>query len=641
MDESVAEGISTSLQTCSPTLQSYDFEGNFEFDPLPSSPPSFLHVNDLGLTLSPGSQLEQATGVTQDRNEICQVNENSDVEGKVVTKHSDLPDVPRQFRDGEDTFLEGTANSAFTDILLDPELARQLFEPSFVPRKRAGDEAFSAEVDLQAPPEKRRVVEPPETETVTPPINTPSLASPNSSHQTDQAEITPNTPEEPERSQTPDSLFDSLDSHFEDLSGPSPAGDVAPSNTTAGTLSNTKDTEGSFAPAHDVADPGNVHETTPGVLDTVHRLSLGTPHHQPGDSSTYASDVTKQRFSLNDQDVIANMNREMLKRVDPQVEYVSPYPVYGGPLGYLPSSPGVHVKCIEVANGHISDRMNNLKSKVQKLTHERDKYKSSLLDCTTVDPDTGKPMPQLLREQNATLRRLSSHNKTRGKMYKEEMEEWKNRFYSLAMTYNNLLREFQSQQRPLTIAPTPTGCFPPICAENVVQQLPVQNEVTSYSGLNQQTSSERPSPYPVNNVATGTPRANHPNSQPTVRPQEAPSKADTVMIDLTDETTGNAPESSRSPAISPRGAELLRSFQNKKYSWLENNNNQGQTSHQGPSGNQVPSHRGITSREHRESMDAPTVNSTGQGNTAGTDSQGEIGVEDDFAREMERELARV
>lgn len=638
MDESVAEGISTSLQTRSPTLQSYDFEGNFEFDPLPSSPPSFLHVNDLGLTLSPGSQLEQATGVTQDRNEICQVNENSDVEGKDVTKYSGLSDLARQFWEGEDTFFEGTGNPEFTDILLDSELALQFFEAS-IPRKRTGDEAFSAELDLQAAPEKRRVVEL-ETETITPLINTPSLASPNSSHQTDQAENTPNTPTDPERPQTPDSLFDSLDSNFEDFSYPSPAVDVAPSNTAGDTSSNAKDTEGSFAPVQNVTDPGSVNETTSGFLDTVHRLSLETPRHQNGPSSPYASDVTKQRFSLNDQDVTAHKNHEMLKRVDPQVEYVSPYPVYGGPLGYLPSSPGIHVKCVGVANDRICDRMDNLRCRVQKLTYERDKYKSSLLDCTTVDPDTGKPVPQVLREQNATLRRLSSHNKTRGKMYKKEMDEWKNRFYSLATTYNNLLREFQYQQRPLTFAPTPPGSLYPTCPENMVHQLPVRSQVTNNWGPNQQTCSERPSPYPVNNVATGTPRVNPSNSEPAVRPSEAPSNTDSVMIDLTDETSDNAPNSPRSPAISTHGAELLRSFQNKKYGWLEKNNNQDQTKHQGPSGNRPPSHRGIASRKHRGSMDTPAINPSGQGEAAGAGNQDENDSDYDFAREMERELAR-
>ena len=635
MDESVAEGISTSLQTCSPTLQSFDFGGDFEFDPLQSPPPSFLYVNDLGLTLPPGSQLEQATDATQGRNEICPVNGNSDSEERVVPKHSDLPDLPREFWEGESTFPGCTANVEIDDALLDSDLALQYLEASFGPRKRAGDEAFFAELDLQAPPEKRRAVELSETETVTPPTNTPSLSSPNSSHQPDQAQTTLNTPTDPGRPQTPDSLFDSLDANLEDFSYPSPAGAIFSSHP-AGEISssNTKDTEESLAPVHQTVDQGNAHETTPSVLDTIQRFSLESQHHKSENSSTDASDVTKQRFSLSNQDVIANANREMLKRVDPQVEYVSPYPVYGGTLGYLPSAPGLHVKCIEAANNRICDRMDNLRYNVQKLTHERDKYKASLLDSAAMDPETGKPMHEVLRKENATLRRLSSHNRTRGRMYKQEVEEWKTRFYDLAKIYNNLLLEMQTQQRPPTIAPTSMGCFPPAYGKNVAQH-PVQGQVQSNSNQNQQTCSERPSHFPANNLAIGT-QTNQPNSEPTVCPPEPPSKADSVTIDLTEETPGNAPNPPQSPAISPRGAELLRSFQNKKYDWL-GNNNQGQTRYQGPPGHQMPSRRGLTSKVQRENMDAQAINPSGQG--AGASSQVEIDTEDDFALEMERELA--
>lgn len=598
----MAEGISTSLQTCSPILQPYGFQANLELDPLPTSPPSFLHVNDLGLTLPPGSQLEQSTGATQGRDDIYSTSRPSNQEDGLVAGNPHGRDL--QFWGDETAFLGDAENLEFADALIDSGFALQLFESSLDSRdsrKRTGDEAFPTEFGFQAQPQKRHAVEQSQTQNIPPPVDTPSLSSPDSSHRPDQAETTPTTPADIDRSQTPDSLFDSLDATLEDFSFPTSALDISPSITTGeAPSSNVNDTEQSVALFHQVTDQENIHQSPPSITDTARQFSSAAQHHDTEYASSY---LTKQRFYLSGQDVIANANREMLKRVDPEPTYVSPYPVYGGPLGYLPSSPGIHVKYIKVAHGCTSDRVGDLKKQVQRLTYERDRYKDAWLGCATVDRGTGKSKQQLLQDDNGTLRRLSSHNQTKARMYKQELEDWRTRFYDLARTYNNLLLDIQTRQQSPAVALPPSGYLPQVGS--------------------------------ATHFGPRTPAIPQPNPAPpscSLNPHQGPTRADSVTIDLTEETPSKAANPPETSAISPRGAELLRSYQNKKYNWI-GNKNQNSAGSKGLQGHQALSNNGVPQGRRRDSE-----NQAATGLSGGVDASERS--DDDFARQMEEELAR-
>lgn len=557
-------------------------------------------------------KLEQSTDATRARDEF-------------VANDSDVRELPQQFWGDENAFLENIENFDFADASFDPELALQLLDAPFETRKRTGDEAFPTEFGLQARTEKRQAVEQPQTQNIPPPVDTPSLSSPDSSHPPDQVETTPNTPTDVERPQTPDSLFDSLDETLEDFSYPTPAVDIVPSETAAEAPSESKDTEQPVAPVHQVAEQNDTHAHRPSIVGTVQQFFSPTQQ----DQNEYASsNLTKQRFSLTAQDVIASANREMLKRVDPEPKYVSPYPVYGSPLGYLPSSPEIHVKCIKFANDRACDRIDCLEHQVQRLTSQRDKYKMAWSESIAIDPATGKSKVQLLQQQNATLRRLSSRDKGRIETSKNEAEEWKTRFYDLARIYNNLLFDVQTRQQLSTVARPPTGYYiQAVTGEHSQQQhiSPTPQPPATYSA--------HPLHQHVPHTASDNPTANQPNTRPPSHSRDsplAPSNASAVTIDLTDETHNKAPSPMGSPALSPRGADLLRSFQNKKYGWL-GNNNENQNRPQWPHNNQ-PSHSIPPSRRSSENQAA-----IHQSSTVAT---GESDVDDDFARQLEEELAR-
>ncbi|RJE16729.1 hypothetical protein PHISCL_10934, partial [Aspergillus sclerotialis] len=91
--------------------------------------------------------------------------------------------------------------------------------------------------------------------------------------------------------------------------------------------------------------------------------------------------------------------------------------------------------------------MGNLRRRVGRLDYERNKYKAALSLCTTVDQATGKPKVKLIDEENGSLRRALFRERKQAEEYKGEEEKWKNKFTDLAMTYNNLLLDFQAQQR--------------------------------------------------------------------------------------------------------------------------------------------------------------------------------------------------
>ncbi|KAI9928580.1 hypothetical protein MW887_001794 [Aspergillus wentii] len=519
--------------------------------------------------------------------------------------------------------LNGPHNTEqlFYDPLFDSDFALRELESAFDSRKRTGDEAFPTEFDIWGPPEKRRILElPPNQSNTTPPGETPSLSSPNSSLRPDPVETAPHTPAGMERSQTPNSLFDTADPLFEDATFSIPF-------------------DMNFENVEERSGFENFDADLSNAIDAIERDPIPATYSDIADELPSLSDFTKHRFDLDAHDIAASTSRDILQRVDQEPQYLSPYPRYRGPLGYLPSAPGIHVRCIEVAEDQVNYRIENFKRKVQQLTHERNKYKTAWTQWTTVDSKTGKTKEQLLREENASLRRVSSQHQRRVEEYKTEAESWKGQLHNLATLYNNLLYEIQVQQKIPTIAPAPPGYKPrpaPV-NHNAQMQYPAPNQQPSIPGQAPQSQLSQ-----LQNAPETRPRPQTavPNQQPTVpgsQPQGPPTnpraepRSETVTIDLTDDDTNAAPDSVRSsPAPKSGGPELLQSFRNKKYGWLGND---GQST-----GRQ--SVTGASPVSGQENSQASTNSPLHNTQSVDADSNGDPAIDNDLTRTMEDELAR-
>ncbi|PWY67403.1 hypothetical protein BO83DRAFT_380592 [Aspergillus eucalypticola CBS 122712] len=551
----MAEGISTSFQTCPP-----DPHGLQDLEGLPS-PPSLppLHVNDLGLTPPPGSQLQLSTKSSQhEKRKLPTRDVNATSETPADPRHCTQPlgnthkdhndekqvevnDASSEKQPPADKVVEprqswadtatcspqleidfsafddsNNATEELYDPLFDSELVLQEID-AVLQRKRNGDEAFPEDCVYWDQSRKRQATEMSQYSTTESPDKTPSLLSLDSG-QPEQGGTGPHTPSDVEKRQS-DAVFDSIDLLFEDHLGDFPL------DIPDGEVSFNFDIQGAGN------GEGNKEDMSANI--SVFDQSFDLPS---------VSEITKERFSIDDQDIVDSTNREALQRVFAEPEYVSPYPVYGGPLGYMPSAPNIHVRCIEVSDDRTNLRLATLRNKVQQLTLERNKYKQEWAlasDLTAMDPATGKTKQQTLLEQNAMLRRVCSRHQQRVEQYKQEAIEWKNKLHDLGTIYNNLLYEIQVQKQMPAVAPIPTGYKPPRARQ-------ASSNATSLQPSTSQPQSMASTP----NASAGEP----------------------ITIDLTEET-GDDGSAAANPTPEEqeerqRRVEMLQSLRNKKYSWL-------------------------------------------------------------------------
>lgn len=687
----MSEGISTSLQSYPSASQPYDLQELFALDSLSPFPSfSHLHINDLGLTPPPGSQLQQPNGATQApslgeerdpphrdsilaemlpddldiwnisgqlpgaqaESEEPHVREGSASHGVNVDnttpqggKHPTSDSTSQMAGPSSDEVQHSAhqsghspsdpnvpvemADAFFPDTLFDPELALRELETALSSRKRVGEEAFPNEFDFWGPPEKRRAVELPPSHGTTPPEATPSLSSPSSSHrpEMDPPETSLNTPANIERSQTPDSLFDSTDPLFEESTF-SETAEHRPSDDFGERPSLDLEAIGEIVvPAQNAPAPEAVASCPTDEADAVQQGPVPTIQLNGVTSSLPSlSDITRQRFSLDSQDIMANTDREVLRRVTEEPEYFSPYPRYGGALGYLPSTPGIHVKFIEVADTAINNRIDDLRRRLRRTAYERNKYKTSWLGWTTVDPATGKLKQQLLQEENGRLRRMSSLQQRKVDELKKEVESWKNKFKTLATTYNNLLFEYETHRRMANVASIPAGYIP---------QQPMA----------QQFMPQRPTPRPQMQPPV---QAQQPPvasswrpSCPSQRASAGQASPEQVTIDLTEEAdeedSNIRPASPAVPA--QERVELLQSMRNKTYDWLRSKNRS--QSQSGPPvispGDATPqtSNRESDNQSARNLSHVATTTEVASHNSPDDDDD-----DDELLRTMEEELAR-
>ncbi|OJJ83378.1 uncharacterized protein ASPGLDRAFT_172752 [Aspergillus glaucus CBS 516.65] len=567
---SVAEGISMSFS------QSQDPQELFAPEGLPS-PPSFshLHVNDLGLTPSPGSQQQQQQQQQQhqaDATHASSRNEERDKPNDGVADKTATKDSTQQAKD----LSTGTEEPLY-DPLFDSDFAFQDLESDFLSHKRTHNEAFPEDFGVGEPLEKRQNQDGLNLGDALP-DETPSL-TPDSSHRPEYVETALNTPAGIERSHTPNSLFGSLDLLFPESEFPTSLDNTVLFDNLA------------IRPSHAVSQ-----DLGPEPAPTK-SAELSTAIQS-------ASDVTQQRFSLDAQDLLANTNREILRRADDVPQYVSPYPEYRGSLGYLPSAPSLHVKCVEVVDERMNYRMECIRSKNHQLIHERNKYKSFYDEFSTVDQATGKTKHQMLHHDNAMLRRNATRHQKRVDGYKEEIEHWKSKLHEVSMLYNNLLYEVAIQRRLPEVAPPPAKYRP----------RPIQHQPPAVT--------------------------DPPHSCPAPASTEARS-SQAVTIDLTEDDPNTAPNHPPDPsppsgANTNSGAEVLQSFRQKNYSWLKGPNQVPNATYRtGYSLHNANGDRAATgSRSGHTSTDDPQPSSPQRGN------DGHDVEQDELAQMMEEELGR-
>ncbi|KAL2817871.1 hypothetical protein BJX63DRAFT_385272 [Aspergillus granulosus] len=468
-------------------------EGNFtssarfpDPEPLALMDPSHTHMNDLGLTPSPGFQLQGHILQDEEHNFSgnCDGLKKTSSGKAVSSQFAVEPQTSKELSlSWLDTEASGTnATEDFYDPLFDsivPEL-----EPLFSRKRNAESQ--------ESPAEKRQHLESPD--------ETPSL-------------VTDTTNESPE------SFFDTFDSLFGN---------------------------GFNMPLISPDEPlPDFEEPTP-----------------PPSVNGCLSDVTKERFSLNETDIITTTAREIFK-VRKEPEYASPYPVPGGPLGYLPSAPGIHVKCVAVGESLKENQILSLRAKVSQLTRERDHFKRSLLQYATMD-SSGKTPEQLLREENAMLRRVSSRHQARVEEYKKEAAEWKNKLHLLGTIHNNLLYEIGVEKRIPSIVPFPEGYQPPRIPKAM------QGQIGGYVYLQNCPSGPPPPQASVQSVPPETaPASTMASPCPTTQPQN-------VTIDLTEDETPPTPAPSTGEPERP--AATLQSLRSKRYDWLQAGHDNASTS---------------------------------------------------------------
>ncbi|GIK02732.1 hypothetical protein Aspvir_006793 [Aspergillus viridinutans] len=723
MEGSVVEGISTSLPTCPLFSQPYDPQSLFAPEDLPT-PPSYrdMHVNDLGLTPPPGSQLLQPTNVTRPH-PLLDEHGSSDEDVRISvagqpagSNHNDqtrgprkgTPDDPSLLRQASSsnnevgppfpgsqaaspvgsmevatnatsrTRLPQPLSSNITpnadDLLYDPLFGPDFVMPNFDANssslKRTADEALADDFHLWHRPEKRLMPDSLQSSSAPSLDATPSLSSPDTI-QLDHFETVPNTPGGIAESQIPAPPFDPFDPLFEDPAfyiPPNPSGIEYSSEERPTLHSANAESPYDASRRPSLNSRGNVQ---------VQAADKVTFDHDAVGVSLPTSELTKRQFSLDTQDVLANADRETLQRVDHEPKYTSPYPVYHGPLGYLPSAPGIHVKCIQISNDQINARFSHLKYKVQHFKYERDKYRDAWSKWTALEASTGKSRAQILEEENATLRRVSTQHQRRAEQYKQEIEVWKGRLHDLSVVYNNLLYEIQVQKRMPAVAPIPRGYRPQYAPQAAThpQSVAPGQQLASSPAL---PLSEHPMPGPASPRNHGpvpaqqlampafhapstpyTPLSHqnppHSNSQPSgittgsvQHPAPAEPQPETVTIDLTDEAPNITPNPASIAPSKPtqETGELLQSLQKKKYNWLERASGSAQpaVARAGPRpplrSESVPRASQQSPAPRSSSNQPPSVPPSEMHAASSTSHDDQMDVEDELLHEMEEELAR-
>ncbi|KAJ5610844.1 hypothetical protein N7510_007563 [Penicillium lagena] len=297
-----------------------------------------------------------------------------------------------------------------------------------------------------------------------------------------------------------------------------------------------------------------------------------------------ASCKAKNKFAVGQQDIMNNNTGETIRRPGLKANHATPYTN----TGYFPSTPAQHPKVIAVNSRNLHGHVLNLNRRLSEITSERDMYKKAFQKFMALDEGTGQPAHKILEGHLATARRTLSITQRKLREKNEELELSKKQYEALGLKFNELLTDFHrllnhvrqitpestpgdhqtvhrmgNAQLPATISvsstqASPTAESPPTSIHVQMSAAPVSNKTTISSSLSGNRQTGRPQ-----HALTHTPTS-------PVTPQA------TTLVDLTSDSD-ESPVSAlmtQSPASAPaldpvnKFAEFYRSFRNKEFKWL-------------------------------------------------------------------------
>ncbi|EDN10350.1 hypothetical protein I7I51_01521 [Histoplasma capsulatum] len=376
-----------------------------------------------------------------------------------------------------------------------------------------------------------------------------------------------------------------------------------------------------------------INGTSPIAAAAIEHIPETTTPQRP-EESCKAQDVSEsiqfvenyitKNFRLRKEDILATQHREIFRHVPKPEVYISPYPKYRGPLGYFPSAPATHARCIEVAPDDVAVRLEEYRRNLQKVRSERSKYRTVWAEWKTVDPTTGKSKEQMLKEEPFRLKRALLAQERKTEEFRKQAEDWRGQYNNLAIAYNGLVQHLhmlQSAQILRHPAHLPPGHPTPVPS-------PQPELVTVDSSINLPPDPPR--------AARNTP---HPHP---------------ITIDLTDDepTNHNTKDLSSVSFLAEEysgkhAAEELRTAMcRKEYQWLGKNNRPPRRLLPA-----IPSLRGeLPQKSTYSTSAAPSVTTQGDSATSASATSSEAMMEgrphdsndniDELARALEAELER-
>lgn len=397
-----------------------------------------------------------------------------------------------------------------------------------------------------------------------------------------------NTPNPTERSTTPDSLFDEASSPVN-----LPQENSLPPNNSTGVCAK----ENHMEPPSTVTKPLSLPPPPP---------CSSSPQAVPQSPAPVTAKRVESTFELSTGDLLGAQIREVFRHQQQAPRYISPYPRVGGPLGYLPSSPSLHTKCVEVSTDEVVERMRKYRQRIHSVAYERDKYMQSNAEKALIDSRTGKTTSQMMKEEIGSLKRSMYSQNKKTEQLRREADEWRTRFDQVTQTYNNLVHNFymipRCQSGNFSI-PLPQQAMPPA--------RPPTPSLSTHSGTATPPVGST-LPTPVSMASTEN-----------LQPQQV------TTIDLSDDDNGrevcnnnnnnNNPTSEQAPSEESSrensGNMLLDTMRRKDYSWL------GSRNHMRNNLQQAPSPQGQRQQQQHRAETALSSGTHGrEGNGAGSNT---------------------
>ncbi|OAX78032.1 hypothetical protein ACJ72_07664 [Emergomyces africanus] len=265
------------------------------------------------------------------------------------------------------------------------------------------------------------------------------------------------------------------------------------------------------------------------------------------------NDITKN-FRLEKEDILATQYRETFRHI-PRPRGIFRPTLSTRPLGYFPSAPATHARCIEVAPDDAAGRLEEYRRKLQKANSERERYKNVWLEWKTVDPTTGKNKEQMLKEEPFRLKRALFAQQKKAEKFRKQAEDWHGQFKHLALAYNGLVQHLHTLQAVHIPPHLPPGSQPPP-GHPTPMPSPQPELVTADSSM----------------ILTPDPSS----------ASRTTSQAPPITIDLTDDepmnhntnNSSSAPPNEEAHSRNHLADELRKTMCRKEYHWLGNKNRQ-------------------------------------------------------------------